>query len=37
MCIQLYMVIHFLDGLEADGPVELAEETQQGNKFIDDV
>ena len=37
MCIQLCMVIHFLDGIEADGSVELAEEAQQGNKFIDDV
>ena len=34
MCIQLYMLIHFL---VADAPVdavEAAEETQQGNKFI---
>ena len=31
MCIQLCMVIHFL---MADAPVEAAEGTQQGNKFI---
>ena len=31
------MVIHFLDSIVADGPVEAAEETQQGNKFKDDV
>ena len=34
MCIQLYMLIHFLVADVPVDAVETAERTQQGNKFI---
>ena len=37
MCIQLFMIIHFLVVDGPDETVEAAEEKQQGNTFIVDV